>query len=158
MDDLQTRIRDLSDEDAVAVLTGLLDRMEVDWDVWQASDIQKDLPAALEDPDVKDEVQVRTADVGRGDLARTTLAYLAERHPELREDVTQAVEQPRAVGQRDLVALAVAGLVVLALQTEIELKRNDQGRWSFKLHKRPSEDSMLGEIIGKLAAFVGGGG
>jgi hypothetical protein len=33
--------------------------------------------------------------------------------------------------------------VVLALQTEVKLARNTEGRWTFTVHKHPMRDSTL---------------
>jgi hypothetical protein len=55
-------------------------------------------------------------------------------------------------------ALFVGALVVLALQTEVKLTRDSQGKWSFTVHKRPLRDSTLGLVITKLIStyFPGG--
>ncbi len=46
--------------------------------------------------------------------------------------------------------LALGGLVLLALQTEIKIDRNTTGQWQFRLHKKAMRDSTLGRLLGKL--------
>lgn len=49
--------------------------------------------------------------------------------------------------------LALGGLVLLALQTEIKVERNTTGEWRFRLHKKAMRDSTLGRLLGQLLAF-----
>ena len=90
-----------------------------------------------------------------GDLARATLLHLAATHPNLVPVITRAIGDP-GYAARDPVTLTVGALVVLALQTEVKLTRNAQGRWTFTLHKHPMRDSTLGQVISKLLAYLTG--
>ena len=94
-----------------------------------------------------------TADAG--DLARATLVHLAATRPNLVPVITRAIEDP-GYAVRDPVTLTVGALVVLALQTEVKLARNAQGRWTFTVHKHPMRDSTLGQVISKLLAYLAG--
>jgi len=94
-----------------------------------------------------------TADAG--DLARATLLHLAATRPDLVPVITRAIEDP-GYAVREPVSLAVGALVVLALQTEVKLTRNTQGRWTFSVHKHPMRDSTLGQVISKLLAYLPG--
>ncbi len=49
--------------------------------------------------------------------------------------------------------LALGGLVLIALQTEITIDRNTAGQWQFRLHKKAMRDSALGQLLGKLLAL-----
>lgn len=90
-----------------------------------------------------------------GDLARAALLHLAVTRPDLVPVITRAIDDPgNAV--RDPVSLTVGALVVLALQTEVKLTRNTQGRWTFTVHKHPARDSTLGQVISKLLAYLPG--
>jgi hypothetical protein len=42
----------------------------------------------------------------------------------------------------------------MALQTEVKLARNAQGRWTFTVHKHLMRDSTLGQVISKLLAYL----
>jgi hypothetical protein len=94
-----------------------------------------------------------TADAG--DLARATLLHLAATRPDLVPVITRAIEDP-GYAARDPVTLTVGALVVLALQTEIKLTRNTQGSWTFTIHKHPTRDSTLGQVISKLLTYMTG--
>jgi hypothetical protein len=94
-----------------------------------------------------------TADAG--DLSRATLLHLAATHPDLVPVITRAIEDPGSA-VREPVSLTVGALVVLALQTEVKLARNAQGRWTFTMHKHPMRDSTLGQVISKLLAYLPG--
>jgi hypothetical protein len=92
-----------------------------------------------------------------GELARAALLHLAATRPELVPVIARAISLP---GQdvREPVTLAVGALVVLALQTEVKLTRNADGRWAFTLHKHHMRDTTLGQVITKLiAAYLPGG-
>jgi len=91
-----------------------------------------------------------------GELARATLVYLAAARPGLVPVIGQAVALADDSTREP--ALFVGALVVLALQTEVKLTRDSQGKWSFTVHKRPVRDSTLGQVITKLisAYFPGG--
>lgn len=91
-----------------------------------------------------------------GELAKTTLLYLAAARPDLVPVITRATELAGDSTREP--ALFVGALVVLALQTEVKLTRNAEGKWSFTVHKRPLRDSTLGQVIAKLIStyFPGG--
>lgn len=94
-----------------------------------------------------------TADAG--DLARATLVHLAVTRPDLIPVITRAIEDPGSA-VREPISLTVGALVVLALQTEVKLTRNTQGRWTFTVHKHPMRDSTLGQVISKLLSHLTG--
>jgi hypothetical protein len=43
--------------------------------------------------------------------------------------------------------LAVSGLVLLALHTEIKIDRNAVGEWQFRLHKKALRDSTRRQLL-----------
>jgi len=90
-----------------------------------------------------------------GDLARAALLHLAATRPDLAPVIARAIDDPGSA-VRDPVTLTVGALVVLALQTEVKLTRNTQGRWTFTVHKHPTRDSTLGQVISKLLAYLTG--
>ena len=49
--------------------------------------------------------------------------------------------------------LAVGGLVLLVLHTEVKIERNTAGEWQFRLHKKALRDSTLGRLLGQLLAL-----
>ena len=94
-----------------------------------------------------------TADAG--DLARATLLHLAATRSNLVPVITRPIDDPGSA-VREPVSLTVGALVVLALQTEVKLTRNAQGRWTFTVYKHPMRDSTLGQVISKLLAYLPG--
>ena len=90
-----------------------------------------------------------------GDLARATLVHLAATRPDLVPIITRAIDDP-GYAVRDPVTPTVGALVVMALQTEVKLTRNTQGRWTFTMHKHPMRDSTLGQVISKLLTYLTG--
>jgi len=110
--------------------------------------------AATDDTELAEYTQPgATADAG--DLARATLLHLAATRPDLVPVITRTINDP-GYAARDPVTLTVGALVVLALQTEVKLTRNTQGRWTFTIHKHPMRDSTLGQVISKLLAYLPG--
>jgi hypothetical protein len=118
--------------------------------------VQDHLPEAFAQTPGIGELGVPDHDASPGDLARATLAYLAEREPG--GPVSEAVRRPRPPGQRDPLSLAVGGLIVLVLKSEVQLKRTSTGKWTFSYHLKPTKDSSLVAILTKLWGLYGGGG
>ena len=88
-----------------------------------------------------------------GDLARAALIYHAGSSPDATETVQQAIKYASSAGERfDPVTLTVGALVIAVMQTEVKIKRDSQGRWSFEMHKKAMRDSTLGQVIG---TFIG---
>jgi hypothetical protein len=72
--------------------------------------------------------------------------------------ITHAASTPAEATERfEPLTLAIGGLIILALQTDVTLERNTQGRWKFRLHKQPMGDSTLGRLLGKLISYGSGG-
>jgi hypothetical protein len=156
--DLNGRVSVLSDTDAIAALIFLLDLEDAtveNMEYLQA--LQDGLPEAFATAADVGEFAAPEPDTSLGDLARAALVYLAEQGPSGGERVRQALERPRPVGQRDPVTFAVGGLIVLALRSDLELKRTPAGKWSFSYRLKPVKDSQLGVILSKLWGLFGGG-
>jgi hypothetical protein len=157
-DDIAEQISRLSDADAIAALAFALDLEDASaQDAEQLAEIEGRLPEAFAaTPDLAAEVAPAddAEQAGAGDVARATLAYLAQRNPGL---VADAVRKPRPAGKRDLLTLAVGGLVVLALKADVQIKRNTAGKWSFSFRLVPTQDTALAGVLSKLMSLVGGG-
>ena len=166
MADLVKRIGQLSDEDAVGALDLLLQHQNPD-----TSDIsamaakeERQFRVALAEPQARQEVEARAvmqavpADwdslTRAGDLARTTLVYLAEQDGALRDDVAHALDRPAPVGERDPVTLAIVGFVVLALRPKIDIQRDPQRGWTLSFKTEPLKDSAMSSVLGKLLSAI----
>ena len=85
------------------------------------------------------------------DLARLALNYLATT-AEYAADVDRAIaitrDQPTE--RFEPTTMVIGGLILLALQTEVSLDRDQHGRWKFRFHKHHMRDTTLGTLLGKL--------
>jgi hypothetical protein len=145
----------LTDDEAIRVLADTADYQNRLPDPPEMRALETGLrDAAANDTALAGYAQPGTTDAG--DLARATLLHLAATHPDLAQVITRAIDDP-GYAVRDPVTLTVGALVVLALQTEVKLTRNAQGRWTFTVHKHPMRDSTLGQVISKLLTYMGGG-
>jgi hypothetical protein len=90
--------------------------------------------------------------VTAGELARATLQYLAT-SPQHQQTVARAATIPTEATRLEPATLTVGAVVVLALQTEIKLSRDQHGRWKLDIHKQAMRDSTLANLISKLLTF-----
>lgn len=135
-----TPIADLSDPQAIRILALVLDYDRALPDPAWLRDLDSRAREAVIDPDLAELAYL--GPVTSGELARLTLAYLTDARPELASVVDRAAALPAEASSRfDPASLAVGALVLLALQTEVELARSEKGRWRFRFHKRPMADS-----------------
>ncbi len=152
------RIAELSDEDAIAALAFVLDVEDASTE--DLNELQADeraLPEAFgATPHLGEVISPEQGGASRGDLARAALGYLAGQ-PATRELVDKAVNVPRRVGQRDPLSFAIGGLVLLALKSDVELKRSPSGKWAFHFRIKPTKDSALAGILSKMWQLFGGG-
>jgi hypothetical protein len=156
-DDLAGQIGRLSDKAAMAALAFVLNLEDASTqDVDRLQEAENRLPEAFANTPDLDEFTAAGQDETAGDLARATLIYLTGQEP-TRLLVVKALESPRHPGQRDPVTLAVGGLVLLALKSDIELKRTTSGKWSFHYRLKPTKDTALGGIVTKLWGLAHGG-
>jgi hypothetical protein len=140
MTSITSTITALTDEEAIRVLADTADYQNRLPDPTEL----RALETGLRDATTNDTELARYAQPGTtadaGDLARATLLHLAATQPDLVPVINRAIDDP-GYAVRDPVTLTVGSLVVLALQTEIKLTRNTQGRWTFTVHKHPMRDS-----------------
>jgi hypothetical protein len=156
-DDLTTDIGGLSDEDALAALVFVLDLEDASHrDLARLDATDNLLPEAFAATPGLEEIAAPAPGTTAGDIARAALAYLAGQEA-TRQLVGTAIERPRREGQRDPLTLAIGGLVLLALKSDVELKRTATGKWSFHFRLKPTKDSALAGILGKLWGLFGQG-
>ena len=140
----------LTDHEAIRVLAVVIDHQAPLPDPTRLRELQAALSHAADNPDLQPHRQGKIPPPTEGDLARTTLAYLAATCPELAPMIDHAVRLAENTTRFEPATLAVGGLVLIALQTEITIDRNTAGQWQFRLHKKAMRDSTLGQLIGKL--------
>jgi hypothetical protein len=150
-----TTIAALTAEEAIRVLADIADYQDRLPDPAQLRELETGLrDATVHNTELTEYTQSGTT-ADAGELARATLLHLAGTRPDLVSVITQAIHDP-SYAVREPVSLTVGALVVLALQTEVKLARDTQGRWSFTVHKHPMRDSTLGQVITKLLAYLPG--
>jgi hypothetical protein len=165
---MTSTINTLTDEQAVTVLALVLDYQRRWPDPGTARELDAQIREAATQPVQTDNGTpapgaVPDGDVTAGALARDTLSYLMTQQSDLTAVVERATAMAHAgmdtASRFDPVTMGVGALVVLALQTEVQVERGTTGKWSLKVHKKAMSDSTLGKLLGKLiASYTGGTG
>src|SRR5688572_25183385 len=154
-------IADLTDEQAAAVLHLVLERDHRLPDAHRLLELDSQVGEAVRQPVAIDATLPDAAPATSGDLARETLSYLAAQRPDLTETMERAIamaQEPQTANARvDPVSVGIGALVVLALQTDLQIERGTNGKWRFKLHKKAMSDNALAKLIAKVIASYTGG-
>ena len=144
----------LTDHQAIRVLALVVDHQAPLPDPTRLRELEAALTQAADnDPDPRSYRRLDTSPPTEGDLARATLTHLAATRPELVSVIDHAACPAEDTTRFEPATLAVGGLVLIALQTEIKIDRNTAGQWQFRLHKKAMRDSTLGQLLGKLLAL-----
>lgn len=90
-----------------------------------------------------------------GEAARLALALLAEesRYASILEAMLSN-PPPRHFAIDPVTGSLLAAGLLIALQTHVEFIRNPDKTWSLKIIKKPSSNSLLAQMIKKLAALM----
>ena len=89
----------------------------------------------------------------QADIARQTLMVMAEQDPQQAEMINKLHSNPvfnRFDGGSTI--LTLAGVAVL-LRTHFKIK-NDDGKWQLLIEHKPSENSLLSNLIEKIKALI----
>lgn len=144
----------LTDHQAIRVLALVIDQQAPLPDPTQLQELQAALTHTADNPDLQPHRRADTAPPTEGDLARTTLTYLAATHPELVPVIDHAVRLVEDTTRFEPATLALGGLVLLALQTEITIDRDTTGQWRCVASEQESHARRtLGQLLGKLLAL-----
>jgi len=143
----------LTDLQAIRVLALVVDHHAPLPDPTRLRELDTAFAHAADDPDLRPYLRPGAPPPSHGDLARATLTHLSATRPELTLAIDRAVRLADDTTRFEPATLAVGGLVLLALQTEVEVKRNTAGKWQFRLHKKALHDSTLGRLLGQLLAL-----
>jgi hypothetical protein len=98
------------------------------------------------------------ASVSAGELARQALMVLAE-DPATRLAIDSMAREEGSGGLRTFdggatIALAVA--VYFALSTALDIERDKQGKWSFKMKVKPASEAAVRKLVEKLIGYLPG--
>jgi len=159
METLDAQILSLTDQAATAALELVLRRAGLTPDPFATDHPHDQLRAALHHTDLLSPGDIPAQPPSDGDIARVTLLYLAERDASCRAAITHLLAhstEPGAAVTRDPGSFMLGALVLLALHTDLELrKRPDQGRY-FHVKVKPLPASTLSKLLSMLyAKFVG---
>ena len=152
---LDDMIRGLNDSQAVRVLTTFAGaRLRAGGVAETAWTPELDGALRLDFPAETDAGRAGSGPVSEGDLARQALLLLAD-DPQNREILTALIEGPapeslEVVGA-GTVALIAAVLVVL--QTYVLFERDKDGKIRIKIEKKPTQISLLKDLVQKLGGF-----
>ncbi|CAM5651260.1 hypothetical protein SALBM135S_05119 [Streptomyces alboniger] len=155
---LEREVRALSEETAVRALAVVVEERgllaEASRCPWSGAELTEAVAAG----DLAAYLPPDRPEATDGELARATLEYVASQSEDMARTVGEAVEYARSPLERvEPVALSVTVLVVVLLQTEVAVKRDTRGRWSFTIHKRAMRDAALGRVFTALLSRLTGG-
>jgi hypothetical protein len=91
-------------------------------------------------------------DASAGALARAALTLLA-RDPAHRSGIAALVESPAPQRYVVVETTLLVSAVLIALQTHLRFERDKDGKWSIKIEKKPTESSLLKDLVRKLLSF-----
>ncbi len=150
---LPTAIAELSDPEAIRSLALVANYQGLGSATTDEAQVEDRLREALSDPKLAAYTLHTTTYLTDGELARRTLSCLIEQGLAPAQLVEQAIDLAKGPGERfDLPTFAIGGLILAALQTEVELERSPEGHWRFRLHKQPMRESTLGQLLTALIA------
>jgi hypothetical protein len=91
--------------------------------------------------------------ISEGDLTRQALLVLAE-DPEAAIAIERLATIPGDSAQVFDFGIGVAVAVLIVLQTHVKFERNPDGKWSLKVEKKPTSDSLVKGLVQKLIGFA----
>lgn len=147
MDDIINSLDDDSAQRILATIARVRLRAEAE-KITCAHDIAEELAA-------KFDISPSQEPVLEGELARAALCVLAE-DPSTREAIQVMATNLSGEGVRfepvTAIALTTAALVVL--QTHVRFERDKQGKWTVKIEKQATKNSLLKLLVQRILAYI----
>ncbi|HEY6413741.1 MAG TPA: hypothetical protein VIX42_08640 [Edaphobacter sp.] len=113
-----------------------------------------DLEEALADEfQVGEPVGTLASEISEGELARQALQVLAE-DPEMAETIERMASTPPQNTQVFDFGIGLTVAVLIVLQTHVKFERGPDGKWSLKVEKKATSDSLLKGLVQKLIGFA----
>ena len=138
--------------DSVRTLALALDFIKPIPDGIILSNLEETLKRAIQEGAI-DAYRRNESGLTQADVADAGLRYLAVSY----EDGANAIAKANATSierdRFDLATLAVGGLIVLLVQSELRLKRTSQGKWTIEFVKTPLRGSALADVVTKIADY-----
>jgi len=159
METLDVQILSLTEQAATAALELVLRRAGLTPDPFAADHPHDQLRTALHQTDLLSLRDIPAQPPSDGDIARMTLLYLAERDTSCRAAIEHLVAHspdPGTAVTRDAGSFMLGALVLLALHTDLELRKQPDKGWYFHVKVKPLPASTLSKLLSMLyAKFVG---
>jgi len=159
METLDAQIFSLTEQAAIAALELVLRRAGLTPDPFAADHPHDQLRTALHHTDLLSPRDIPAQPPSDGAIARMTLLCLAERDASCRATIEHLVAHspdPSTAVTRDAGSFMLGALVLLALHTDLELRKQPDKGWYFHVKVKPLPASTLGKLLGMLyAKFVG---
>ena len=93
-----------------------------------------------------------------GEVARLALKLPASEKG-TREAIEGLIDGPRVQMFADPVTgIALSAAVIAVLQTYVKFERKEDGTWTVKIEKQPTDAGLLVELVRKALGLFGGGG
>ncbi|MBC8752451.1 MULTISPECIES: hypothetical protein [Paraburkholderia] len=144
---LDKRIALLSDEEGI----GLLQR-------FSNAQAKRPVPAALDASVAKqmhEELELsreRSTAASDGEVARAALRLVAS-DPAHEAGIEALLDHPQGEKFVMVETAAVVSAALIALQTHVRFERDKQGQWTAKIEKKPTDSSLLKDLVKKLLSF-----
>jgi len=103
--------------------------------------------------DFASEPETAAVPASDGELTRAALLLLAD-DPQQQPILTALIEGPAPTKFGVLETAAVVTAVLLVLQTHVKFERDKDGRWTLKIEKKPTDNSLLKLLVQKLLSFT----
>ena len=149
MKSIQDTILSIDDKAAVAILTTFANAQLRE--VGCQTDLSKDLQQSLA---VEFEISATAPSSTPGDLARQAL-LLAVEDPHHAEGIKALVEVVSLQKFAVVETVAIVSAALIVLQMHVKFERDKNGRFSFKIEKKPTSDKLLTPLVEKILKFTG---
>jgi hypothetical protein len=159
MEILDAQLLSLTEQDATTALELVLRRAGLTPDPFAADHTHDQLRAALHHTDLLSPRDIPAQPPSDGNIARMTLLYLAERDASCHADIEHLVAHSLAPGTavtRYAGSFMLGAMVLLALHTDLELRKQPDKGWYFHVKVKPLPASTLGKLLSMLYAKFAG--
>jgi len=157
---LDEQIAQLSDKQAIKALALVLEHAGLEPDPFAKDQHDEQLREALAQPDLAEFAAHPEQPPTGGEIARTTLSYLAEQDEAFRGPIEHVVSRDlsshAAITRFDPGTFAVGALVLLAFRTDLTLRKTPDKGWFFEFKLKPLKNAPIGRLLTMLyAKYVG---
>jgi hypothetical protein len=149
---MEQPIDHLDDATAIRVLRAFATARgrQADYQTQWSAELRQALVDAVETPDAD-------APVSEGELARETLRLLA-RDAENQGPLGALIEGQPPLRFLDPAEMAIGVAALVALQTYVKLERTKEGKWHFKMEKKPLPVELIQKLLSYFASHRSGPG